>query len=73
MGSLFYPRVGYLCYPRVGCLCHLLMGFFAYPRVGTFSLRGGGERCFLYGAKKKAFVSLLLVSNTPIYTDDYTR
>ena len=49
------------------------MGFFAYPRVGTFSLRSGGERCFLYGAEKKAFVSLLLVSNTPICTDDYTR
>ena len=49
------------------------MGFFAYPRVGTFSLRSGGERRFLYGAEKKAFVSLLLVSNTPIYTDDYTR
>ena len=49
------------------------MGFFAYPRVGTFSLRSGGERRFLYGAEKKAFVSLLLVSNTPICTDDYTR
>ena len=29
------------------------MGFFAYPRVGTFSLRGGGERTFPYGPKRR--------------------
>jgi len=49
------------------------MGLFAYPRVGTFTLGGRGERYVHYGAEKKAFVSLLLVSNTPICTDDYTR
>jgi len=57
----------------MGCLCHPLMGLFAYPRVGTFTLGDRGERYFHYGAEKKAFVSLLLVSNTPICTDDYTR